>query len=77
MKKYIYIYIIVNKLNNKCYINNTRLIKVRLYSSFNIILAVIQKEKLISSTILKYKLINFAFIIIKKVDLNVYNLEKR
>lgn len=77
MKKYIYIYIIVNKLNNKYYINNTRLIKVRLYSSFNIILAVIQKEKLISSTILKYKLINFAFIIIKKVDLNVYNLEKR
>ena len=74
-----YIYMIVNKLNGKCYIGSTRSIKVRLYNYFNIALAALyaQKGRPISSAILKYGLVNFAFIIIEEVDLNVHNLEER
>ena len=72
-----YIYMIVNKLNGKCYVGSTRSIKVRLYNYFNIALAAIQKGRPISSAILKYGLVNFSFIIIEEVDLSIHNLEER
>lgn len=72
-----YIYMIVNKLNGKCYVGSTRSIKVRLYNYFNIALAVMQKGRPISSAILKYGLVNFSFIIIEEVDLSIHNLEER
>lgn len=72
-----YIYMIVNKLNGKCYVGSTRSIKVRLYNYFNIALVAMQKGRPISSAILKYGLVNFAFIIIEEVDLNIHNLEER
>lgn len=72
-----YIYMIVNKLNGKCYVGSTRSIKVRLYNYFNIALAAMQKGRPISSAILKYGLVNFSFIIIEEVDLSLHNLEER
>jgi len=72
-----YIYMIVNKLNGKCYVGSTRSIKVRLYNYFNIALAAMQKGRPISSAILKYGLVNFSFIIIEEVDLSIHNLEER
>lgn len=72
-----YIYMIVNKLNGKCYVGSTRTIKTRLYNYFNLALAAIQKGRPISSAILKYGLVNFAFIVLEEVDLNVHNLEER
>nr|YP_009254046.1 hypothetical protein [Hypomyces aurantius]ANC62731.1 hypothetical protein [Hypomyces aurantius] len=72
-----YIYMIVNKLNGKCYVGSSRSIKTRLYNYFNLALAAAQKGRPISSAILKYGLLNFAFIILEEVDLNVQNLEER
>lgn len=72
-----YIYLIVNKLNGKCYVGSTRSIKSRLYNYFNLALAAMQKGRPISSAILKYGLVNFAFIVLEEVDLNVHNLEDR
>lgn len=72
-----YIYMIVNKLNGKCYVGSTKSIKTRLYNYFNLALAAAQIGRPISSAILKYGLLNFAFIIIEEVDLNVHNLEER
>lgn len=72
-----YIYMIVNKLNGKCYVGSTRSIKARLYNYFNITLAALQKGRPISSAILKYRLVNFSFIIIEEVDLSIHNLEER
>lgn len=70
-----YIYMIVNKLNGKCYVGSSRSIKVRLY--FNLALLAAQKGRPISSAILKYGLLNFAFIILEEVDLDLHNLEER
>lgn len=72
-----YIYMTVNKLNGKCYVGSTKSIKVRLTNYFNLALLEAQKGRPISSAILKYGLVNFAFIIIEEVDLEVYNLEER
>lgn len=72
-----YIYAIVNKLNGKFYIGSTRSIVVRLYNYFNLSLLEAQKKRPISSAILKYGLVNFSFIILEVVDLNVHNLEDR
>lgn len=72
-----YIYMIVNKLNGKCYVGSTKSIKMRLYNYFNLALAAAQIGRPVSSAILKYGLVNFAFIIIEEVDLNVHNLEER
>lgn len=72
-----YIYMIVNKLNGKCYVGSTKSIKVRLYNYFNLALLDAQKGRPISSAILKYGLVNFSFIIIEEVDLEVHNLEDR
>jgi hypothetical protein len=72
-----YIYMIVNKLNGKCYVGSTRSIKVRLFNYFNLALVEAQKGRPISSAILKYGLVNFAFIIIEEVNLEIHNLEER
>lgn len=72
-----YIYMIVNKLNGKCYVGSTRSMKVRLYNYFNLTHHLSQKGRPISSAILKYGLVNFAFIIIEEVNLEMYNLEER
>ena len=72
-----YIYIIINKLNGKCYVGSTRSIKVRLYNYFNLALLEPQKGRPVSSDILKYGLVNFAFVIIEQVDLEIHNLEDR
>lgn len=72
-----YIYMIVNKLNGKCYVGSTRSVKVRLFNYFNLALLEAQKRRPISSAILKYGLVNFAFIIIEEVNLEVDNLEER
>jgi len=72
-----YIYMIVNKLNGKCYVGSTRSVKVRLFNYFNLALLEAQKRRPISSAILKYGLVNFAFIIIEEVDLEVDNIEER
>ena len=70
---------VVNKLNGKCYICSTRSIKVRLYNYFNLASAALQIQRPISRAILKYGRlgVNFAFIIIEEVDLNIHNLEER
>jgi hypothetical protein len=85
-----YIYVIVNKLNGKCYVGSTRSIVVRFYNYFNIKLLFpgpgrawgpageeAQKGRLIFSAILKYGLVNFAFILIEEVNLELHNLEER
>lgn len=72
-----YVYMIVNKLNGKCYVGSTKSIKIRLYNYFNIALLAAQKGRPISSAILKYGLVNFCFVILEVVDLNIHNLEER
>jgi len=72
-----YVYMIVNKLNGKCYVGSTKSIKVRLSNYFNLAHLDAQKGRPISSALLKYGLVNFAFIIIEEVDLDVHNLEER
>lgn len=72
-----YIYVIINKLNGKCYVGSTRSIVTRLYNYFNLNLLEAQKGRPISSAILKYGLVNFAFILLEEVDLDVHNLEER
>lgn len=44
-----YMYMIVNKLNGKCYVGSSRSIKVRLYNYFNLALLAVQKGRPISS----------------------------
>jgi hypothetical protein len=72
-----YVYMIVNKLNGKCYVGSTKSIKVRLSNYFNLAHLDAQKGRPISSALLKYGLVNFAFIIIEEVNLDVQNLEER
>ena len=72
-----YVYVIINKLNGKCYVGSTRSIKVRIMNYFNLAHIVAQKGRPISSAILKYGLVNFALVILEEVDLELHNLEER
>lgn len=70
-----YIYLIVSKLNGKIYVGSSRSIKISNY--FNLSHLASQKGRPISSAMLKYGLVNFAFLIIEQVDTSLYNLEVR
>lgn len=72
-----FIYLIVNKLNGKCYIGSTRSIRNRIRTYFNLAHIASQKNRPISSAILKYGLVNFAFIVIEEVDLDLHHIEER
>jgi group I intron endonuclease len=72
-----FIYVIVNKLNGKCYVGSTRSIKNRVVGHSDPAYIATQKGRPISSAILKYGLVNFAFIIIEEVDTNLYQIEER
>src|SRR6187397_2184650 len=72
-----FIYVIVNKLNGKCYVGSTRSIKNRITNYFNLAHIAAQKGRPISSAILKYGLVNFAFIVIEEVDTDLHNIEIR
>ena len=48
-----YIYMIVNKLNGKCYIGSTKSIKIRLYNYFNLALLEAQKGRPVSISLRK------------------------
>lgn len=72
-----YVYIVVNKLNGKFYVGSSRSLKVRVSNYFNLSHLASQKNRPISSAILKYGLVNFAFIVVEKVDISLYNIEVR
>lgn len=78
-----FIYVIVNKLNGKCYVGSTRSIKNRITNYFNLAHIAVQaasahqKGRPISNAILKYGLVNFAFIVIEEVDTDLHNIEIR
>lgn len=72
-----FIYVIINKLNGKCYVGSTGSIENRIKNYFNLAHIVAQKNRPISSAILKYGLVNFAFIVIEEVDLDLYKIEER
>lgn len=72
-----YIYLIVNKLNGKIYVGSSRSLKIRVSNYFNLSHLASQKGRPISSAMLKYGLVNFAFLIIEQVDTSLYNLEVR
>ncbi len=72
-----YIYIIVNKLNGKIYVGSTRSMKNRVSNYFNLAHLASQERRPISSAMLKYGLVNFAFIIIEQVDTSLHNIEVR
>lgn len=72
-----FIYVIVNKLNGKCYVGSTRSIKNRIVNYFNLAHIASQKGKPIYSAILKYGLVNFAFIVIEEVNTDLLKIEER
>ena len=72
-----FIYVIVNKLNGKCYVESTRSIKNRITNYFNLAQLAAQKSRPISSAIFKYGLVNFAFIVIEVVDIDLNHIEAR
>lgn len=72
-----YVYLIVNKINGKRYVGSTRSISSRFSNYFNLASARVQKNRPIASAFLKYGLLNFSFIILEVVDLDIHNLEKR
>jgi len=72
-----YIYLIVNKLNGKIYVGSSRSLKNRASNYFNLAHLASQERRPISSAILKYGLVNFAFIVIEQVDTSLYNIEVR
>lgn len=71
------IYTIVNKLNGKIYVGSTRSLKNRLQNHFNLSNKLAETGGPLSKAIIKYGLVNFAFIIIEEVDLDLQNLEDR
>jgi hypothetical protein len=71
------IYIIVNKLNGKIYVGSTRSLKIRLQNHFNLSNKLAETGRPLSKAIIKYGLVNFAFIIVEEVDLDLHNLEDR
>lgn len=72
-----YIYVIVNKLNGKIYVGSTRSMKNRVSTYFNLAHHADQKRRPISSAMLKYGLLNFAFIVLEEVNTNVHDIEVR
>ena len=70
-----YVYVIVNKLNGKFYVGSSRSLKVRISNYFNLSHLAAQKSRPISSAMLKYGLVNFAFIIVEKVDTSLHHIE--
>src|SRR5438309_1264370 len=72
-----FIFVKVNKLNGKCYVGSTRSLKNRIQNYFNLAHIVTQKGRPISSVILKYGLVNFAFIIIEEVNIKLCHIELR
>lgn len=73
------IYVIVNKFNGKLYVGSTKYLDCsnRLKNYFNLAHIVAQKNRPIHNAILKYGLVNFAFIIVEEVDMNIHNVEDR
>lgn len=71
-----YVYILVNKLNGKIYVGSSTKItnRVRNYLSPGHLSA---HKRPISSAIIKYGWIHFAFIVLEQVDTSLYNLEDR
>lgn len=59
-----YIYVIVNKLNGKTYVGSTRSMRNRVSTYFNLAHLAAQVKRPISSAMLKYGLLNFAFIVL-------------
>ena len=72
-----WIYVIVNKLNGKCYVGSSKSLQSRLRNYFNLAHLAAQKNRPLSHAIIKYGLVNFAFIIVEEVDMTVNNLEDR
>lgn len=72
-----FIYVIVNKLNGKCYVGSTRSLKNRIENYFNLAHIAAQKGRPISSAILKYGLVNFAYVVIEEVDTDLHKIEER
>jgi hypothetical protein len=72
-----YIYLIVNKLNGKIYVGSSRSLKNRATNYFNLAHIASQKNRPISSAILKYGLVNFAFIVLEQVNVSLYKIEER
>jgi hypothetical protein len=72
-----YIYVIVNKLNGKIYVGSSRSLRVRVFNYFNLAQLVAQQRRPISSAMLKYGLVNFAFIVIEQVNTDLYEIEVR
>ena len=72
-----YIYVIVNKLNGKSYVGSSRSIKVRVFNYFNLSHLEAQSRRPLASAIIKYGLVNFAFIVIEQVDTNLHHIEVR
>lgn len=72
-----YIYLIVNKLNGKIYVGSTRSMKNRVTNYFNLAHLASQERRPVSSAILKYGLVNFAFIIVEQVETSLHNIEVR
>jgi len=69
--------VIVNKLNGKCYVGSSKSLQSRLRNYFNLAHLAAQKNRPLSHAIIKYGLVNFAFIIVEEVDMTVNNLEDR
>lgn len=69
-----YVYLIVNKLNGKIYVGSTRNLKSRASDYLNPAHLSTYKRP-ITSAIIKYGLINFAFIVLEQVDTSIYHIE--
>jgi len=69
--------VIVNKLNGKCYVGSSKSLQSRLRNYFNLAHLAAQKNRPLSHAIIKYGLVNFAFIIVEEVDMTENNLEDR
>lgn len=64
-------------MNGKCYVASTRSIKNRITNYFNLAQLAAQKSRPILSAFLKYGLVNFAFIVIEVVDIDLNHIEAR
>ena len=64
-------------MNGKCYVGSTRYIKNRITNYFNLAQLAAQKSRSIPSATLKDGLVNFVFIVIEVVDIDLNNTKKR
>jgi hypothetical protein len=71
-----YVYLIVNKLNGKIYVGSSRNLKNRVNSYLNPVHLSTYKRP-VSNAIIKYGLINFAFIVLEQVDISQVHIEVR